>query len=101
MSTNIVFKNEKWQIEGELTFSTVSALLKQSQHLWKEVETIPVDFSEVTQADSAALALLLEWKRYADRHQKQISFTSLPQQLLNLIKVSHLGEMLSINEGTI
>lgn len=101
MSTNIVFKNEKWQIEGELTFSTVSTLLKQSQHLWKEVKTIPVDFSEVTQADSAALALLLEWKRFANRHQKQISFTCLPQQLLNLIKVSHLGDMLSIKEGTI
>lgn len=101
MSTNIVFKNEKWQIEGELTFSTVSALLKQSQHLWKEVKTIPVDFSAVIQADSAALALLLEWKRFANQHQKQIAFTRLPQQLLNLIKISHLGEMLSIKEGTV
>ncbi len=101
MTATLVLNNEKWNVEGELTFSTVSSLLKQSKSFWKEIEKIDVDFSNVTKADSAALALLLEWKRFANKHDKSISFSSLPRQLLNLIKISHLGEMLAIKEGAV
>ncbi len=85
-------------IDGELTFSTVSILLGDSKTLWKDHSEINIDFSKVTHADSAALALLLEWMRFAKKNKKNISFYNLPEQLLNLIKISGLEKMINIKE---
>ena len=97
INTTLTIRSDKaWSIDGELTFVTVSNLLAQSKKLWKDTVDIDVDFSKVTQSDSASLALLLEWQRYANKEKKQISFANLPKQLLNLIQISELNEMFVI-----
>lgn len=83
-----------WRIEGELTFSSVNALLKQSKGLWRDNQDILVDLSKVTHADSAALALLLEWKRVAKKLKKEIEFQHLPKQLKSLVEISHISTMI-------
>lgn len=80
-------------LEGNLVFSTVMDLLKQERIFSKNHDSIIIDFSKVVHADSAGLALLLEWWREAKHANKKIIFDNLPKQLLKLAHLSRLDEL--------
>lgn len=84
--------NGHYAISGELGFATVTQLLEQSRKLLftDAVERLELDLAAVTRADSAGLALLLQWMRLARQHDTQISFRNLPPQLL---AIAHAGEL--------
>ena len=77
------------RIHGPLTFATVPDLLKESGNVIKPASgTITIDLQDVCRADSAGLALLIEWLRVAGSHAR---FVSIPAQLHRLIRVSGLA----------
>jgi len=84
-------------LEGTLTMHTVSELEKEARPLFADVKgSICVDLAEVVHADSSGLALLLEWQRLARRGNFSISFRSLPDQLMQIARVSELQDILPI-----
>lgn len=82
---------QKWLIKGELTFATVVSLLKRTKIAWRDEKLITIDFSAITKVDSAALTLLLEWRRFAIDQSASIHFIRLPEQLTRLIELSGLN----------
>ena len=56
-----------------------------------------VDLSGVSRADSAGLALLMELQRMAARDNFEIRFQNLPDQLLQIVRLSELEEILPIS----
>lgn len=79
-------------LSGELRFATVTrALLK--------LEGLPaggicrVDLTQVSQADSAAIALLLELNRRAQRLGTRLEFTRAPAQLAALARFYQVGRV--------
>ena len=83
----------QYRLSGELTFHTVPDLLRQGQGLFEGCSTFVLDLQEVTRADSAGLALLLEWLRRC-RHRKQdLFFRNLPQALSEIARVSNLDQV--------
>ncbi len=58
---------------------------------------IEIDLKGVTRADSAGLALLVEWLRAAERAGKSISFVNVPVQLSSIARISGLDEILSLS----
>ena len=81
------------KVSGELNFATVVDLWNESlAYLDKESE-LKFDFAGVTQANSAALALLLEWVKLAKQRGKSISFYQLPEQLQSIAKVSGVSQL--------
>ena len=52
-------------VTGPLTMETVPAVVEAGAAAIREVRTI--DLSDVTDVDSAAVALLLEWVKHGDR----------------------------------
>lgn len=91
------FKDSKLLVSGTLTFDTVNKLLDDSQSWLKKVSNIDIDLSGVTHSDSAGLALLIEWHRYAKQNKKEIIFKNPPVQLLNIAKLSGIDEILPLS----
>jgi len=80
-------------ISGRLTIATVPALFEAGlQHLASE--NLLVDFSQVEAVDSAAVSMLLGWTRAAQRSQRSLSVTGLPDDLISLARLYGVADLL-------
>ncbi|MDP2695169.1 MAG: STAS domain-containing protein [Gallionella sp.] len=80
-------------VRGSLTIATVPALFETGlQHL--SSEDLLVDFSQVEAVDSAAVSMLLGWLRAAQRSQRALRVTGLPEDLLSLADLYGVTELL-------
>jgi phospholipid transport system transporter-binding protein len=84
----------RWRLSGELGFGTVSGILKDSRAGLSDGDDIEVDLSGVTRADSAGLALLVEWLRAAERAGRSISFVNMPAQMQSIARICGLDDIL-------
>lgn len=75
-------------IDGDLTFATIDKQTLKSFSFLKAASEVTVDLSRVTNTDSAGLALMIEWIKYSRHNRTQLSFKNIPEQLLNLAKLS-------------
>jgi phospholipid transport system transporter-binding protein len=84
-------------VSGSITFDTVPGLFEQTRD-WLENTGAPtsVDLRDVARADSAGLALLVEWLRLAKLHGRTLKFTNVPQQVHSLIRVNGLENALGV-----
>jgi phospholipid transport system transporter-binding protein len=83
---------------GELSMSTVPALLAQND-LRDSRGDVSVDLKGVERADSAGVALLVEWQRMARQQQQEISFKNIPSQMLAIARLSGVDELLALTES--
>ena len=87
-----------FSLKGELSFASVQAAMKKSKTLFDTpVETMVFDLAGITKADSAGLALLLEWLRLARQSGADLHYANLPRQLLAMAQVAGLDEILMID----
>jgi len=83
-------------VSGELSMKTVPALL--AQNCLRDISgTIEVDLQDVQRADSAGVALLVEWQRTARQQQQDIRFQNIPSQMLAIARLSGVDELLALN----
>jgi len=75
-------------IDGDLTFATIDKKSLKSFSFLNTSKEITIDLSRVSSTDSAGLALMIEWIKYSRQHRTQLSFKNIPEQLLNLAKLS-------------
>ena len=54
------------------------------------------DLSPLQECNSAAVALLMAWLRYAHARGKSVSFARAPTDLLNIIEVAGLSDTLRV-----
>jgi phospholipid transport system transporter-binding protein len=86
-------------VRSDLTFTTVTAVLAQSQSLLHEGSTrVVIDLADVTRADSAGLALLMQWLRIGQKLGKDIRFRHLPEQLLAIARASDLDRLIPLED---
>jgi phospholipid transport system transporter-binding protein len=89
-----------WKLTGELGFATVAGLLKNTNSVISGDTDTRVDLSGVTRADSAGLALLVEWLRVAERNGGSITFLNMPAQMHSIARVCGLEAILSAPAAT-
>lgn len=85
----------QFALRGELSFATVASLLKDSTPLFARSKDLGIDLSGVSFADSAGLALLIEWLRLAKRQGITLKYSALPAQLESLAAVSEVDALLT------
>jgi len=83
-----------YRVTGNLSFATVGDVLKESTQAFAANGELAIDLSQVTNADSAGLALLIEWYRWAVQRNQSMRFIGAPQQLRALAKISDLESVL-------
>jgi len=79
----IVRDGDRYRVEGALTLRTAAGLLARGRQVFVEPVS-KVDLSAVTDVDSAALGLLLEWLREARSEQREIVYLNIPENLKSL-----------------
>ena len=80
-------------VSGPVTLSHVLALLDQSRRMFTATD-LRIDLSGVSEADSSAVALMLEWERQARLRGASIRFENLTESLKTLIGLYDVGELL-------
>jgi len=83
-------------IEGALDFDTVVPLLAQSRRYLTGGERLEIDLHGVRRANSAGLALMLEWLELARRYGVSLQFQSPPESLMRLAAVTNVAELLPV-----
>jgi phospholipid transport system transporter-binding protein len=84
-------------VTGELTFATarearqLGVLVLESSR----AERIVVDCAAVTRADSAGLAVLLDWLSWGRRRSRPVSLENLPASLLAIARISEVDSLLT------
>jgi len=81
-------------LEGPVNIHTVPVLVGQIPSLLNS-GVRRVDFSKVTQVDSAAVALALEWQRLASARNLPISFLNVPETLQNLANLYGVTDLIT------
>ena len=84
-------------VTGELTFGTarearqVGVLVLESSR----AERIVIDCAAVTRADSAGLAVLLDWLAWGRRRSRPLSLQNLPASLVAIARISEVDGLLT------
>jgi phospholipid transport system transporter-binding protein len=92
--------NGQFKVRGELDFQTVPAVWEKSQRLFADSASIAVDLAGVQRSNSAGLALLIQWMRYADTHDKRIAFHHIPEQMHEIARVCGVDNYLPVSTVT-
>ncbi|MDO8706845.1 MAG: STAS domain-containing protein [Sulfuricaulis sp.] len=86
-----------FEVSGQMTFQTVPRFLAHTDKLLQNsASTVTIDMHDVTLADSAGLALMIEWLQLARAAKHEIVFTNIPEQMRDLIRVNGLQKVFQL-----
>ncbi len=88
----------RFALHGALGFETVDELLRESKDRFADYSIITIDFTGVTDSDSAGLALLLEWVNWAKHYVREIHYENIPRQITAIAEISEVDTMLRAGE---
>jgi len=86
----------RFRVEGRLVFDTAAGALEASHKLFADYHAIELDLSGVTGADSAGVALLIEWVSRARHSKCVLHFRHVPEQVLAIARINDVGNMLPV-----
>lgn len=86
--------DNRWRLNGDVVVGTTKAILNASQSFSIASDT-KVDFAQVTDIDTTALSLILEWKRRAQTENKMLTFVNLPANLNSLAVLYGVSELIN------
>jgi phospholipid transport system transporter-binding protein len=88
----------RFALSGEMNFDTAEKILRASEVPFEEHTQLEIDLSEVTDSDSAGLALLLEWVTWANHSVREIRFTDIPETILAIARTTEVEPLLTRGE---
>lgn len=96
--TNITQQANQWHVSGDVLMDNANEILSQSDALLMADNT-EIDFSAVTDVDTAALSLIMEWQRRAVAANCKVAFAHLPANLTSLAALYGVTEFIPISTG--
>lgn len=83
-------------VSGPLTFSTARSVLASGIAAFASTSASPleVDFADVGAADSAGLAVLLEWLAWARRSGRELHYMRVPEAICAIARISEVERLL-------
>lgn len=91
---NIAIQQDRLIVSGDLDFASVMIVWTQSLPLMQSLSELNFDLTAVSSSDSAGLALLVEWIKYAKRSKKSIQFNHIPEKLKSIISAAGVDKVL-------
>ena len=93
MSEMISCSNGRCTLQGPVTIASVQSLLEEGARSITAAE-VTVDLGGVTEVDSTAVSLLLEWRRQAAAASRTVRYVNLPPNLRSLAELYGVTELL-------
>ena len=81
--------------QGQLTFATARGARQQGLTALRGAGPVEIDCGAVSLADSAGLAVLLDWLSAAKGAGQALRYTHLPEDLVALARISEVDELLA------
>ena len=88
----------RFVLTGDMSFETAEKILRKSEGPFEQYTRIEVDLSGVENADSAGLALLLEWITWANYTVREIHYIGMPDRILAIAKTTEVDHLLNRGE---
>ena len=88
---------EVLRLTGALSFESLPTVLAESAQFTARPDLpdrLVIDFEGITDIDSSAVALLLEWRREALARGKALEFVNLPANLLALATLYGVADLI-------
>jgi phospholipid transport system transporter-binding protein len=82
-------------VEGSITINNVVAMVGQGIALFDR-DNMVIDLARVTEVDSSAVSMLLEWQREAGRSNCPVRFANIPLNLRSLVQLYGLSELMHV-----
>jgi phospholipid transport system transporter-binding protein len=83
------------EARGDLSYETAVQALKAGIALIQRDQTSTIDMSKVSEADSAGLAVLVEWLATARARNAVVRYEGIPAQILTVARISELDDLLT------
>jgi phospholipid transport system transporter-binding protein len=90
----ITQQEDRWNLSGVILMDNANAVLEESAALEMD-DRLVVDFSAVTDIDTAALSLMMAWMRRAKADFCKITFAHLPEGLVSLATLYGVHEFIT------
>lgn len=85
----------RYAVSGPLTFATARRALQAGLDAFSGATgPIDVDFAGVGAADSAGLAVLIEWLAWARRSRRELRYSGLPPAIRAVARISEIEGLL-------
>ncbi len=91
----ILRDGNKLIVQGAVTIDNVVMVTAQGVALFDRDDLV-IDLAQVTEVDSSAVSMLLEWQRKAHSHNRQLHFTNLPKTLKSLAQLYGVSELIPL-----
>jgi phospholipid transport system transporter-binding protein len=91
----IIYKDQDLlSVRGNINIHNIVPLRMRGEKMIVEMQRpCSISFADVYAVQTAALSVILCWIRYAKKHNKQIKFVDLPQQLNNWLDIIKLPQI--------
>lgn len=91
----------RFRVRGDLDFDSVPALFATSTAVLdaRQPGDVLIDLAGVGQVDSAGLALVVEWLRWARDGKHRLRLAHVPEKLAALARISELGPLVEGASG--
>ncbi|MDO6460297.1 STAS domain-containing protein [Granulosicoccaceae sp. 1_MG-2023] len=77
----------RFALGGTLDFDSVPGILTESARVFPRSGNYSVDLAAVDSANSALMALLIEWQAQAGKHGQTLSIEHVPEHIVRLAGV--------------
>ncbi|MBA2658921.1 MAG: STAS domain-containing protein [Nitrosospira sp.] len=95
MATEVIrSEGSQLSVKGSVTINNVVALAAQGIALLDR-DNLVIDLKEVSEVDSSAICMLLEWQREASRRNWRMYFANMPHNLKSLVQLYGVAELIS------
>ena len=84
-----------FQLHGDMTFTHAKSLLLQSESLFANLPDMEIDLQRAEKADSAGLALMLEWLARAAERDARVVFTEVPEAIHSVARLCQMESLLT------
>ena len=81
-------------LSGSITMRNAAAVLEEGKRLFNG-ESVVVDLAGITELDSSAVSLLLEWRRALKAENRRIEYVNIPANLQSLADLYGVSELLA------
>lgn len=85
----------RFALRGQLGFADAARLLAEGERAFGALQSVELDLAGVTRADSAGLALLIEWSLAARDAGRQVRYCNVPPAIASLAGISDVSGLIS------
>lgn len=86
----------RYALVGVFGIEVAAGLLRQGEACFRRDPRVEVDLAGVVDADSAGLAVLIEWTRAARLERREITFRSVPRRLADIARIGGVDHLLPL-----